>query len=158
MKRQIDRYDSRNKRLNEKGFQREGRDRNLPSLRSLSDDAESDLKINKIHNIDCLDGLKQMSDESIDLIVTSPPYFNAREYSQWETVEDYMNDMRNIFIETYRTVKNHHYVIVNVGDISCQVGKAKWMKWFFYIYYPLHLLIIGILRITLYGNIPILFN
>lgn len=39
-----------------------------------------------------------------------------------------------------------------------EVGKAKWMKWFFYIYYPLHLLIIGILRITLYGNIPILFN
>ena len=39
-----------------------------------------------------------------------------------------------------------------------EVGKAKWMKWFFYIYYPLHLLIIGILRITLYGNVPILFN
>lgn len=84
------------------------------------------MELNKIHNIDCLDGLKHMSDDSIDLIVTSPPYFNAREYSQWETVEDYMNDMKNIFIETYRTVKNHHYVIVNVGDISCQVGKAKW--------------------------------
>lgn len=84
------------------------------------------MELNKIHNIDCLDGLKQMSDDSIDLIVTSPPYFNAREYSQWETVEDYMNDMKNIFTEAYRTVKNHHYIIVNVGDISCQVGKAKW--------------------------------
>ena len=37
-------------------------------------------------------------------------------------------------------------------------GKLKWMKWFFYIYYPLHLVIIGILRITIYGNIPLLFN
>jgi hypothetical protein len=36
-------------------------------------------------------------------------------------------------------------------------GNAKWMKWFFYVYYPLHLIIIGILRIVLYGNIPILF-
>lgn len=36
-------------------------------------------------------------------------------------------------------------------------GKAKWMKWFFYVYYPLHLVIIGILRIMLYGNISILF-
>ena len=37
-------------------------------------------------------------------------------------------------------------------------GKLNWMKWFFYLYYPLHLVIIGILRITIYGNIPILFN
>ena len=36
-------------------------------------------------------------------------------------------------------------------------GKAKWTKWLFYIYYPAHLVIIGILRITLYGNVPLLF-
>ena len=34
-------------------------------------------------------------------------------------------------------------------------GKAKWMKWFFYIYYPLHLIILGILRILIYGNVNI---
>lgn len=37
-------------------------------------------------------------------------------------------------------------------------GKVKWLKWFFYAYYPFHLIIIGILRILLYGNIPLLFN
>lgn len=37
-------------------------------------------------------------------------------------------------------------------------GKAKWMKWFFYLYYPLHLVVIGILRLMIYGNIPLLFN
>ena len=37
-------------------------------------------------------------------------------------------------------------------------GKTKWLKWFFYLYYPLHLVLIGILRIILYGNIPILFS
>lgn len=36
-------------------------------------------------------------------------------------------------------------------------GKNKTIKWFFYIYYPLHLLIIGILRILIYGNVTILF-
>lgn len=84
------------------------------------------LEKNKIYNIDCLVGLQSMDNESIDLIVTSPPYYNAREYSQWQTVESYMNDMKNIFSETYRTVKNHHYVIINVGDVTCQTGKAKW--------------------------------
>lgn len=36
-------------------------------------------------------------------------------------------------------------------------GKAKWLKWFFYIYYPLHLVIIGVLRMLMYGNITLLF-
>ena len=32
------------------------------------------MEINKIHNIDCLEGLRQLEDNSIDLIITSPPY------------------------------------------------------------------------------------
>jgi len=32
------------------------------------------LELNKIYNIDCLDGFKQLDDESIDLICTDPPY------------------------------------------------------------------------------------
>ena len=36
-------------------------------------------------------------------------------------------------------------------------GKAKWTKWLFYIYYPAHLVILGILRIVMYGSVPLLF-
>ena len=32
------------------------------------------MEINKIYNMDCLEGLKQLKDNSIDLIVTDPPY------------------------------------------------------------------------------------
>lgn len=35
------------------------------------------LELNKIYNIDCLEGLKQLDDNSIDLIITSPPYNKA---------------------------------------------------------------------------------
>jgi hypothetical protein len=38
-----------------------------------------------------------------------------------------------------------------------EVGKVKWMKWFFYVYYPLHLVLIGIIRLLVYGNVSILF-
>ena len=37
-----------------------------------------------------------------------------------------------------------------------QKGKANWMKWLFYIYYPAHLLIVGIIRFFVLGNIPLL--
>lgn len=80
----------------------------------------------KIYNEDCLTVLKKISNDKIDLLVTSPPYYNAREYSQWQTVDDYMSEMKAIFTEVYRTLKNHHYIIVNVGDVVCQVGKARW--------------------------------
>jgi len=33
------------------------------------------IEINKLHNIDCIDGFKQIDDESINLIVIDPPYF-----------------------------------------------------------------------------------
>lgn len=86
------------------------------------------LEINKIYNMDCLKGLKQMENESIDLMVTSPPYFNAKEYSQWETLEDYKNEMKIIFTELFRCMKNYKYIVINVGDIICQTKKAKWSK------------------------------
>lgn len=35
------------------------------------------LELNKVHNVDVLDGLNQLEDKSIDLIITSPPYNKA---------------------------------------------------------------------------------
>jgi len=35
------------------------------------------LEINKIYKMDCLEGLKMLDDNSIDLIITSPPYNKA---------------------------------------------------------------------------------
>lgn len=58
------------------------------------------------------------------------------------------------------------YALIQLGVIlvwpvlrqyNGQKGSARWMKWFFYIYYPAHLLIIGLLRLVMYGNIPLLF-
>ena len=38
------------------------------------------MEIDKIYNIDCLEGMKQIPDGSIDAVVTSPPYDNLRSY------------------------------------------------------------------------------
>ena len=66
---------------------------------------------------DCLNVLKKMNSESVQLMVTSPPYYNARDYSQWKDINDYLDDMRDIIKETYRVLDNHRVWVFNVGDI-----------------------------------------
>lgn len=44
------------------------------------------LELDKIYNEDCLEGLKELQDNSIDCCVTSPPYYALRDYGtgHWE--------------------------------------------------------------------------
>ncbi|MDR1543295.1 MAG: site-specific DNA-methyltransferase [Prevotellaceae bacterium] len=65
----------------------------------------------------CLDVMRGMKPESINLMVTSPPYYNAREYSQWKNLNDYLDEMRLIIRESYRVLDNHRVFVFNVGDI-----------------------------------------
>ena len=38
------------------------------------------MEFNNIYNMDCLEGMRQMDDNSVDLIITDPPY--AVEFSK----------------------------------------------------------------------------
>ena len=59
------------------------------------------LESNKIYQIDVLDGLKQLDDNSIDVIITSPPYNKAglngikkrSSTNNWTSTIDYNNDV-----------------------------------------------------------------
>ena len=73
----------------------------------------------------CKDILRTLEDNSIDTLVTSPPYFNVRDYIQYNSLDDYMSEMKTIFSEVFRVLKNHHNIVVNVGDVCCQVGSTK---------------------------------
>ncbi len=66
---------------------------------------------------DCRQALQGMKPESIHAMVTSPPYYNAREYSRWDNLNDYLEDMRLIIRESYRVLDNHRVFVFNVGDI-----------------------------------------
>ena len=72
------------------------------------------LELNKIYNTDCLEGLKQLDDESIDLTVTSPPYDTVRNYVN----DDFLNvsDCKNIIEELYRVTKEGGTVVWVVAD------------------------------------------
>ena len=56
--------------------------------------------------------------QSIQLIITSPPYYNAREYSQYETYEEYLGFMDNVIQLLSRVLMNGCYFCLNSTTIT----------------------------------------
>ena len=78
------------------------------------------LELNKIYNMDCLKGSKLLDDESVDLIVTSPPYNIGIDYGENyddnKIKEDYFNFLNIIILEFKRIIKNDGVLALNVGN------------------------------------------
>ena len=70
------------------------------------------MEIDNIYNMDCLEGMRQMEAESVDLTVTSPPYDNLRTYN------GYCFEFENIARELYRVTKQGGVVVWVVGDAT----------------------------------------
>lgn len=66
---------------------------------------------------DCLERMKEIADGSVDLVVTSPPYFNAREYSYYRSYEEYLSFLANCFIECRRLMSRSSYLCINVSPV-----------------------------------------
>lgn len=68
------------------------------------------MQLNKIYNSDCVEGLKSLPSESIDLTVTSPPYDDLRKYNGFSW------DFENTAKELYRVTKPGGVVVWVVND------------------------------------------
>jgi len=66
--------------------------------------------INKIICGDCLEVMKKMPDNSVDLIVTSPPYDNLRDYN------GYTFELHSLCLEICRVLKLGGVLVWIVGD------------------------------------------
>lgn len=64
------------------------------------------------------DVLKTLDDSSIDLVVTSPPYDNLRDYN------GYTVDIDTIIKQLYRVVKDQGIVVWVVGDATISGGET----------------------------------
>lgn len=86
---------------------------------------------NKILLGDCVETMKTIEDTSIHLTCTSPPYYNAREYSVWKTYEDYLNFMREVFMEVFRITNEGRMCVVNLSPvIEARASRSKESKRF----------------------------
>ena len=70
------------------------------------------LPIDRIYNQDCMEGLKSLPSQSINLTVTSPPYDNLRTYNGFSF------DFEGIAKELYRVTKQGGVVVWIVGDAT----------------------------------------
>jgi len=62
--------------------------------------------------------IDEMPTESVDLIFTSPPYFNARpEYSDYEVYEDYLKEMRKIIRKSHRVLNDGKFFVMNCSHV-----------------------------------------
>lgn len=55
--------------------------------------------------------------ESIQLVFTSPPYYNAREYVNYKNYEEYLQDMKRVFQGCYNVLEAGRFLIVNVSPV-----------------------------------------
>lgn len=88
--------------------------------------------INTIFNEPCLETLKRMQDKSIDCVITSPPYWQLRDYGyngQWglePTFQEYLEHLWQLMDEIYRVLKDEGTCWVNLGDTYARGSRAKY--------------------------------
>lgn len=80
------------------------------------------MEVNKIYCGDSLSVIKRFPDKSINCVITSPPYWQLRDYKwngQWglePTFQMYLENLWSLMDEIYRILKDDGTVWINLGD------------------------------------------
>ncbi len=78
--------------------------------------------MNEIYEGDSLETVKTLNDKSVDCVITSPPYWQLRDYGypeQWglePTYQEYLEHLWSLMDELWRVLKDTGTVWINLGD------------------------------------------
>ena len=93
------------------------------AVKILNQTAEPSTYLSSLNNIICGDSyelIKQIPSNTIDLVITSPPYFKQRDYGSElgteDALEKYILALLKIFRECVRVVKPTGSIVFNLGD------------------------------------------
>ena len=64
-----------------------------------------------------LDILKNVPDDAVHLTFTSPPYYNARDYSTYRSYIEYLSFLECVFKEVHRVTKTGRFFILNTSPV-----------------------------------------
>jgi len=86
----------------------------------------------RIINADVIEGLRQLPDESVHCVVTSPPYWGLRDYGVEgqigleRTPTEFLARMVEVFREVHRVLRKDGTCWINMGDGYASSGGAGW--------------------------------
>lgn len=85
--------------------------------RSKKEIIRSPLK-NTVIEGDSTNVLNNLPEESVNLVFTSPPYYNAKpEYSEYSTYEEYLELMRKVIRSSHRVLSEGRFFVLNVSPV-----------------------------------------
>ena len=78
--------------------------------------------------------LDKIKDKQIQLIFTSPPYYNARIYSDYKSYQDYLNSMFETLKQCHRILEDGRFILINVSPVITKRAGREFES----IRYPIH--------------------
>lgn len=97
---------------------------------SLISDSDAGLSNGKVILADAVTGLESLGDESVQTIITSPPYWGLRDYGvegqigAESLLDDYIANLVRVFDEAKRVLKKDGTFWLNVGDSYTSGGRT----------------------------------
>ena len=89
------------------------------------------MELNKIYQGHCLDVLKTLTEQSVNTVITSPPYWGLRDYGVnaqiglESSVEEYVKSLVEVFQEVKRVLRDDGTLWLNLGDAYAGSSKGR---------------------------------
>ncbi len=73
---------------------------------------------NKVILGNCIDVLEEFPPNAVQLVFTSPPYYNAKpEYTEFVDYQEYLNFMRKVILRTHSILSEGRFFVINVSPV-----------------------------------------
>lgn len=96
---------------------------------------------NTIVEGDTVEALRLVPDNSIHLTFTSPPYYNARDYTLYRSYDEYLEFLVNVFREVHRVTKEGRFFALNTSPVLIPRMGRKYASTRYLIPFDIHPLI-----------------
>ena len=97
-----------------------------------------DFMKNTVVHGDVLETLKSVPDRSIHLTFTSPPYYNARDYSKYRSYQEYLDFLEHTFSEIHRVTKEGRFFLLNTSPVIIPRAGRKYSSRRYPVPYDIH--------------------
>jgi DNA modification methylase len=87
--------------------------------------------MNRLHNMDCMEGMRLLPDGCVHCCITSPPYFGLRDYGidgqigLEDMPEEYISRLVEVFRVVRRVLRDDGTLWLNLGDSYSGSGKGS---------------------------------